>query len=73
VEPGTLYNTLKSSLNQYNIGELRSSNELLPIVLSDREKQISEIISAGSVLNTRGTSVPVKEIVSVSVNMTINQ
>lgn len=65
VEPGTLYNTLKSSLNQYNIGELRSSNELLPIVLSDREKQISEIISAGSVLNTRGTSVPVKEIVSV--------
>jgi len=64
VDPGTLYNTLKSSLNQYNIGELRSSNELLPIVLSDREKQISEIISTGSVLNTRGTSVPVKEIVS---------
>lgn len=65
VEPVTLYNTLKSSLNQYNIGELRSSNELLPIVLSDREKQISEIITTGSVLNTHGQAIPVREIVSV--------
>ncbi len=65
VAPVTLYNTLKSSLNQYNIGELRSSDELLPIVLSDREKQISEIISTGSVLNTMGQFIPVREIVSI--------
>lgn len=65
LEPMNLYNSLKSSLNQYNIGELRASYELLPIVLSDREMKISDIISSGSVLNTSGVSIPVKEIVSV--------
>ena len=39
-----LYNTLKTSLNKNNIGELRASYELLPIVLSDREKQIGDIL-----------------------------
>ncbi len=33
IEPMTLYNTLKTSLNKNNIGELRASYELLPIVL----------------------------------------
>jgi len=65
VEPTTLYNTLKASLNQYNIGELRASYELLPIVLSDREKQISDIVSSGFVLNTGRQSIPVKELVNV--------
>lgn len=65
LEPMNLYNSLKSSLNQYNIGELRASYELLPIVLSDREMRISDIISSGTVLNTSGISIPVKEIVSV--------
>jgi multidrug efflux pump subunit AcrB len=54
IEPMTLYNTLKTSLNQNNIGELRASYELLPIVLSDREKQIGEIISSGLVLSKSG-------------------
>lgn len=65
VEPMTVYNTLKTSLNQNNIGELRASYELLPIVLSDKEKQISEIISAGFILNKSGASIPVKELVKV--------
>ena len=61
----TLYNTLKTSLNKNNIGELRASYELLPIVLSDKEKQISEIISSESVLSKAGKPVPVRELVSV--------
>jgi multidrug efflux pump subunit AcrB len=65
VEPMTVYNTLKTSLNQNNIGELRASYELLPIVLSDKEKQISEIISSGFILNKTGASIPVKELVKV--------
>ncbi|MGI6323064.1 MAG: efflux RND transporter permease subunit [Bacteroidales bacterium] len=65
VEPTTLYNTLKASLNQYNIGELRASYELLPIVLSDREKQISEIVSSGFVQNAGRQLIPVKELVNV--------
>jgi multidrug efflux pump subunit AcrB len=65
VEPMTLYNTLKTSLNKNDIGELRASYELLPIVLADKEKQISEIISSESVLSTAGKSVPVRELVRV--------
>jgi multidrug efflux pump subunit AcrB len=65
VEPMTVYNTLKTSLNQNNIGELRASYELLPIVLSDKEKQISDIVSSGFVLNKTEKSIPVSEIVKV--------
>ncbi len=65
VDPMKVYNTLKTSLNQNNIGELRASYELLPIVLSDKEKQISDIISSGTVLNKTGQSIPVSELVKV--------
>lgn len=65
VEPMTLYNTLKISLNKNAIGDLRASYELLPIVLSDREKQISEIIMTGAVVNKKGKLIPVKEIVTI--------
>jgi multidrug efflux pump subunit AcrB len=62
VEPMILYNTLKTSLNKNNIGELRASYELLPIVLSDKEKQIGDIISSEFVLSKTGQSVPVREV-----------
>jgi multidrug efflux pump subunit AcrB len=65
VEPISVYNTLKTSLNQNNIGELRASYELLPIVLSDREKQINEIITSGFIRNKTGTEIPVNELVNV--------
>jgi multidrug efflux pump subunit AcrB len=65
VDPMTVYNTLKTSLNQNNIGELRASYEMLPIVLSDKEKQISDIVSSGFVLSKTNQSVPVNEIVKV--------
>lgn len=65
VEPMTLYNTLKTSLNKNDIGELRASYELLPIVLADRERQVVEILSYESVLSKTGRSIPVREIVSM--------
>jgi multidrug efflux pump subunit AcrB len=61
----TVYNSLKTSLNQNNIGELRASYELLPIVLSDKEKQISDIVASGFVLNKSARQIPVSEIVKV--------
>lgn len=64
-EPLTVYNTLKTSLNQNNIGELRASNEMLPIVLSDKEKQVSDIVSSGFVPDKTGRQVPLSELVRV--------
>ncbi|NMC39481.1 MAG: efflux RND transporter permease subunit [Bacteroidales bacterium] len=65
IDPMTLYNTLKTSLNKNNIGELRASYELLPIVLSGKEKQISDIISTEYVLSKTNISVPVSEVIKV--------
>jgi multidrug efflux pump subunit AcrB len=65
VEPGILYNTLKTSLNKNNIGDLRASSEMLPIVLSDRERNIGEILSQAMVINKKGQLIPVREVVSL--------
>ena len=65
VEPVTLYNTLKAALNRYNIGQLRASYEILPIVLSGKEKQLSDIISTEDVLNKNGKPIPVRELVRI--------
>jgi multidrug efflux pump subunit AcrB len=61
----SVYNKLKTSLNQNNIGELRGSSALLPIVLSDKERQVNEIISNGSIANKSGLPIPVNELVKV--------
>jgi multidrug efflux pump subunit AcrB len=63
INPGTVYSTLKTSLNQNNIGELRASYEILPIILSGNEKQINDIISSEFVPNKTGLAIPVSEVV----------
>ncbi|HLN22268.1 MAG TPA: efflux RND transporter permease subunit [Bacteroidales bacterium] len=65
VEPGTLYNSLKTSLNRNNIGELRASYEILPIVISDREKNIEEVFSQEMIPGRTGQFIPVKDLVSI--------
>lgn len=65
VDQNDLYNSLRTSLNKNNIGDLRASYEMLPIVLSDKENQIGEILSREMVLNKTGQLIPVREIVSV--------
>jgi multidrug efflux pump subunit AcrB len=65
INPNVLYSTLKTSLNQNNIGELRTSYEILPIVLSDRDRQINEIISSGFVMNSRKEMIPLKSVVKI--------
>jgi len=65
IDPTIVYSTLKTSLNKNNIGEMRASYEMLPIVLSDREKHVSDIVSSEFVLNKSFRSIPVNEIVRV--------
>lgn len=66
VDPMNLYNSLKTSLNKNNIGDLRASYELLPIVLSDREKKIGEIVSGDFVTSRTGQQIPVREVVGIN-------
>lgn len=65
IDPNMVYSNLKTSLNRNNIGELRASFEILPIILADREKYINEIVSSGFVTNKTGQLIPVSELVKV--------
>jgi multidrug efflux pump subunit AcrB len=65
VSPSTVYTRVKTALNQNEIGDLRSSSELLPIVISDKEKEVSDILSSEFVVNSSNVQIPLSEIVSV--------
>jgi multidrug efflux pump subunit AcrB len=62
--PSMVYNKLKTSLNQSDIGDVRTSNEMVPIVLSDKTKEVGEMLSADFVENRSGYPIPVSEIVT---------
>lgn len=65
LQPMLLYSRLKTSLNKNSIGEFRASYEMLPIVLSDKEQKMSDIFGTGSIVNTKGQSIPLSQVVSV--------
>lgn len=65
VDPGVVYTTLRTALNRNNIGELRSSGEILPIVLSGKEKLISEIVTGEFVKSGNGSMIPLRDLVEV--------
>ncbi|HPC97746.1 MAG TPA: efflux RND transporter permease subunit [Bacteroidales bacterium] len=65
VDPDVLYTTLRTALNRSNIGELRTSGEILPIVLSGEERQVSDIITSEFVRTRKGTRLPVKDLVEM--------
>lgn len=65
VDPTLVYSTIRSALNRDEIGELRSSHEILPIVMTGSETQIGEQMATGFVLNNEGIMVPLKEICDV--------
>ncbi len=62
--PSMVYNKLKTSLNQRDIGDVRTSNELVPIVLSDKTREVGEMLSVDFVENMSGQPIPVSEVVS---------
>ena len=65
VTHNSVYTRLKTALNKNEIGELRASSELLPIVLSGREKQVSDILASEFVMNKSNIPIPLSEIVKV--------
>jgi hypothetical protein len=65
VDPNTVYPAIRSALNRNEIGELRSSHQILPVVMAGNETPIGEHMATGSVLNRQGAPVPVSEICDV--------
>ena len=62
IDPNTVYPAIRSTLNRNEIGELRSSHQILPVVMAGNEISIGELMSTGTVLNRQGAQVPVSEI-----------
>jgi multidrug efflux pump subunit AcrB len=65
VSTAAVYNRLRTAFNENMIGELRASNEILPIKLGEDEKMINEIIAFSMVRNNRGVEIPVSEVVKI--------
>ncbi len=65
IDPDIVYTTMRTALNRNNIGELRTSGEILPIVLSGKERLVSEIVAEEFVQSQNGTLVPLKELIKV--------
>ena len=65
VSPESVYPAIRSALNRNEIGELRSSHQILPVVMTGDETRIGEYMAGGFVLNKQGVPVPVKEICDV--------
>ncbi|MBE0674347.1 MAG: efflux RND transporter permease subunit [Bacteroidales bacterium] len=62
VDPAAVYPSIRSALNRNEIGELRSSHEILPIVVTGNEVHIGEQMATGFIINKQGAMVPLKEI-----------
>ncbi len=65
VSASRVYSAIKSSLNSDEIGELRSSNEILPVVLTGRDEMVSHYLSSGFVANNDSAMVPLHDITEV--------
>ncbi|HOK26326.1 MAG TPA: efflux RND transporter permease subunit [Bacteroidales bacterium] len=65
IDPDIVYTTLRTALNRSHIGELRSSGEILPVVLAGRERLINDIISSEFVPTRNASLVPLKELVEI--------
>jgi multidrug efflux pump subunit AcrB len=65
VSQASLFRNLRTSFNRNNIGLLRSSHEIIPIVISDSEKTVDDIISSGFVRSGGGRMIPYRDLVEV--------
>ena len=65
VSASMVYSRLRTAFNENMIGELRASNEILPIKLADSEKRINDIIANSFVINADRDEIPVSELVTV--------
>lgn len=65
VDPRELYNRLKTAFNSNQAGELRASNEILPVVLVEEREYITDIINGSFVRNIRGQEVPLRDLVNI--------
>ncbi|MDX2415717.1 MAG: efflux RND transporter permease subunit [Bacteroidales bacterium] len=65
VSPTALYSRLKTAFNSNRSGELRTSHEILPIVMVEDQQYISNIISESFVTNSKGEDIPVRSLVKV--------
>jgi multidrug efflux pump subunit AcrB len=62
VSASSVYSAIRSSLNSDEIGELRSSNEIMPIVLTGRDEKVSDYLSSGFVASRDSALIPLSDI-----------
>jgi len=65
VSTDQIYTTLKVALNSHNIGNLKSDDRMMPIIIGAKPKTLYEIISGTFVRNSEGVNIPLRALVTV--------
>lgn len=65
VNPADVYSTLRVALNNYNIGNLKSDDRMMPIIIGAKPALLSEILSTSFVNNSDGIKIPLRTLVSI--------
>lgn len=61
-----LYKELKTAFKENNVGTLRSFQQFIPIVISGKDKLVTEILASTKLRNGTGEQIPISALVSIS-------
>ncbi|MCT4647254.1 MAG: efflux RND transporter permease subunit [Carboxylicivirga sp.] len=69
VDQNKLYSRLKSAINSFQIGVLRTGSQYIPIVVSDKKSMLEDILKELKIRNSKGLYISVASLVKlVTVN-----
>lgn len=66
VNQGTLLNTLEKNISKISVGKLNTGNHYVPIVLTENEQTIREILARSTVWNREGLQIPVSALTQLA-------
>ncbi len=65
VDQGNLYTTLKTAINSYQIGILKTGAQYVPIVLSDQQEKIEHMLRSLKIRNEKDDLISINQLVSL--------
>ncbi len=65
VDQNQLYSRLKTAINAFQIGVLRTGSQYVPIVLSDKKNKLESLLLALKIKNKKGNDISVNQLVTL--------
>ena len=66
VDRGQVVSTLKNLYSEYQVTEIKSSRQFMPIVVGHKQGSFLELLNRVKVTNKNGQDIPLRELISIS-------